>query len=252
MQKSGDLLGYLLTSIRSTSPSIFPLYISPLPLRKMSAIEAPHTREYFYVGGQYEKQSDGEHIMVNQMYVEKLQPAGGSEKPYPIIFIHGQLQNGSVGSPSSTSLSHISLEASRRVLDLESIRKWQRSKYDWGFSRCYFELIDSSSRTSSILWTTARAGPPSFSKTPTRSTSWTGHHEDALPGNLNPRQRTLVHLLSSPHLPNASNPSSQLPLSITNGLSPVCTLSGQAPVRLATLCSTPSTHLRCKPCLTWP
>jgi hypothetical protein len=49
-----------------------------------------------YVGGQYILNSAGEHIFADQMYVEKLTPAGGVTKPYPIVFIHGQAQTGTV------------------------------------------------------------------------------------------------------------------------------------------------------------
>ncbi|KAJ5312347.1 hypothetical protein PENANT_c011G11052 [Penicillium antarcticum] len=51
-------------------------------------------RSYFYVGGQYIPNGAGEHIFTDQMYVEKLTPAAGVTKPYPVVFIHGQAQTG--------------------------------------------------------------------------------------------------------------------------------------------------------------
>jgi hypothetical protein len=58
--------------------------------------EVPAQRSYMYVGGQYIQNSAGQHVFGNQMYVEKLIPAVGVSKPYPIVFIHGQAQTGTV------------------------------------------------------------------------------------------------------------------------------------------------------------
>lgn len=58
--------------------------------------EVPAQRSYMYVGGQYILNSAGQHIFADQMYVEKLTPAAGVTKPYPIVFIHGQAQTGTV------------------------------------------------------------------------------------------------------------------------------------------------------------
>lgn len=57
--------------------------------------EAFHQRSYFYVGGEYVKTAGGQHVFENQMYVERLLPADVT-KPYPIIFIHGGAQTGTV------------------------------------------------------------------------------------------------------------------------------------------------------------
>lgn len=38
----------------------------------------------------------GMHVIKNQMYVEELVPAGGPMQRYPIIFVHGQAQTGTV------------------------------------------------------------------------------------------------------------------------------------------------------------
>lgn len=58
--------------------------------------EVPAQRSYLYVGGQYILNSAGQHVFADQMYVEKLTPAAGVTKPYPIVFIHGQAQTGTV------------------------------------------------------------------------------------------------------------------------------------------------------------
>ncbi|KAH7355435.1 Alpha/Beta hydrolase protein [Rhexocercosporidium sp. MPI-PUGE-AT-0058] len=57
------------------------------------AQEAPHIRSYFYIGGEYVNTFSGL-FLSGQMYVEKLIPASGCTKPYPIIFIHGGAQTG--------------------------------------------------------------------------------------------------------------------------------------------------------------
>jgi len=58
--------------------------------------EVPAQRSYLYVGGQYIENSAGQHVFTDQMYVEKLTPTAGVTKPYPIVFIHGQAQTGTV------------------------------------------------------------------------------------------------------------------------------------------------------------
>ncbi|PWY73055.1 alpha/beta-hydrolase [Aspergillus heteromorphus CBS 117.55] len=62
------------------------------------ALVAPFThgtyqRTYFYVGGNYTLDGNGEHIHSGQIYVEKLTPARVTQ-PHPIVFIHGQAQTG--------------------------------------------------------------------------------------------------------------------------------------------------------------
>jgi hypothetical protein len=46
------------------------------------------------------------HILHNQMYVEKLSPAKGSRKPYPIVFVHGGGQTGTVKPPLYACLAY--------------------------------------------------------------------------------------------------------------------------------------------------
>ncbi|GME65663.1 hypothetical protein GTA08_BOTSDO03847 [Neofusicoccum parvum] len=59
-----------------------------------NATETPHTRSYFYTGGQYVTDSTGAHTYTDQLYVEQLTPAGGATKAHPLVFIHGQAQTG--------------------------------------------------------------------------------------------------------------------------------------------------------------
>jgi hypothetical protein len=61
--------------------------------------EIPYSRKYFYVGGQYASDGKGEHVFIDQMYVEQLTPVGISIRPYPLVFIHGQAQTGTVCHP---------------------------------------------------------------------------------------------------------------------------------------------------------
>jgi hypothetical protein len=61
-----------------------------------TSVEAFAAREYFYVGGNYVNTTSG-HLFSNQMYVEKLIPKKISQK-YPLVFIHGQGQTGTVSS----------------------------------------------------------------------------------------------------------------------------------------------------------
>nr|KMM72649.1 hypothetical protein CPAG_08943 [Coccidioides posadasii RMSCC 3488] len=61
-----------------------------------STKEVEHTRRYFYVGGRYEDNGKGEHVFKDQMYVEHLSPTGGVRRQYPIVFLHGHGQTGTV------------------------------------------------------------------------------------------------------------------------------------------------------------
>lgn len=67
--------------------------------------ESPSHRSYFYVGGQYMDDGKGEnqHVMAGQIYVEKLIPIDGVRRRWPLIFIHGAGQTGTV-SPIPTYL----------------------------------------------------------------------------------------------------------------------------------------------------
>lgn len=58
--------------------------------------ESSYNRSYFYVGGDYvdDEKGNGQHIMVGQMYVEKLFPLHEARHPWPLIFIHGGGQTG--------------------------------------------------------------------------------------------------------------------------------------------------------------
>lgn len=67
--------------------------------------EVPAVRSYFYAGGQYVDDGAGGHIFRDQMYVERLQPAGGAKNETPIVFIHGQAQTGTVRQAESPNAS---------------------------------------------------------------------------------------------------------------------------------------------------
>ena len=60
--------------------------------------ESPFHRSYFYVGGRYIEDGNlnGQHAMIEQMYVEKLSPVGEIKHPWPLVFIHGGGQTGTV------------------------------------------------------------------------------------------------------------------------------------------------------------
>lgn len=60
--------------------------------------ELPFIREYIHVGGHYadDGTGTGQQTFKEQMYVEQLTAIGGSSKPNPIVFIHGQAQRGTV------------------------------------------------------------------------------------------------------------------------------------------------------------
>ena len=53
-------------------------------------------RSYFYVGGRYVEQDDGSYIFTGQMYVENLMPVDGIKHPWPLVFIQGAGQTGTV------------------------------------------------------------------------------------------------------------------------------------------------------------
>lgn len=76
------------------------------------AVRVLHTRDYFYVGGQYTTTPAGEHLFENQMYVEHLTPAEVTQ-PHPIVFMHGGAQSGTVSKqarrPLLTNYIHMPL-----------------------------------------------------------------------------------------------------------------------------------------------
>jgi hypothetical protein len=57
--------------------------------------ETSAIRSYFYAGGEYINTTLGT-LFANQLYVERLSPPAGSTHPYPLVFIHGQAQTGTV------------------------------------------------------------------------------------------------------------------------------------------------------------
>lgn len=60
--------------------------------------ESAAKRDYFYVGGHYADNGKGSEIFQDQMYVERLVPPDGATKSEPILFIHGNVQTGTVSS----------------------------------------------------------------------------------------------------------------------------------------------------------
>ena len=60
--------------------------------------ESPYHRSYFYVGGEYVDagSGNGERVFTGQMYVEQLMPIDGVKHPWPIVFIQGAGQTGTV------------------------------------------------------------------------------------------------------------------------------------------------------------
>jgi hypothetical protein len=84
--KSAILTAGLLTSTVQSAPTG--------NVRQNAQKEALASRDYFYVGGGYVESGSG-HLFTDQMYVEKLSPVL-QQQPYPVVFIHGQAQSGTV------------------------------------------------------------------------------------------------------------------------------------------------------------
>ena len=75
---------------------------------KSGSSESPDSRSYFYVGGRYVEDEKGQHVMTDQMYVEKLLPLNGVQHPWPIVFIHGGGQTGTVSlNPALCQLFYV-------------------------------------------------------------------------------------------------------------------------------------------------
>jgi hypothetical protein len=83
------------------STAIFGLFFAAINrVQASSSKETWHTRDYFYVGGEYVNTTiPGGHLFHNQMYVEKLSPKI-TLHPYPIVFVHGGAQTGTVSHMS--------------------------------------------------------------------------------------------------------------------------------------------------------
>lgn len=77
---------------------------------KSDSSESLHSRSYFYVGGRYVEDEKGQHVMTDQMYVEKLLPLSGVQHPWPIVFIHGGGQTGTVSLNSALCHSYSTLQ----------------------------------------------------------------------------------------------------------------------------------------------
>jgi hypothetical protein len=89
------ILAFLVTTRLVSATSLMNPALRQVDINHTIAV----VREYFYVGGHYSDDGSGagEHIFKKQMYIEKLSPYScGKKKPYPIVFIHGQGQAGTV------------------------------------------------------------------------------------------------------------------------------------------------------------
>lgn len=60
--------------------------------------ESSYIRDYFYVGGSWVDDGTGKgtRVLQGQMYVERLSPPFGALHPYPLVFVHGSGQTGTV------------------------------------------------------------------------------------------------------------------------------------------------------------
>lgn len=85
----------LFSHILAAATLICPVLLGLAEGQAASSTEAQHRREYLYVGGEYVDTDDG-HIFQNQMYVEKLSPTSGSSRKFPVVFLHGGGQSGTV------------------------------------------------------------------------------------------------------------------------------------------------------------
>jgi hypothetical protein len=85
---------YFITIFLKVIVLLQPLTVAASLNSSIKSYEAFASREYFYVGGDYVQTSAG-HIFENQMYVEKLTPQQPCQS-YPLVFIHGQGQTGTV------------------------------------------------------------------------------------------------------------------------------------------------------------
>ncbi|THH21853.1 hypothetical protein EUX98_g8264 [Antrodiella citrinella] len=58
-------------------------------------LSTPHFRDYFYIGGHYVADPDSSSLHADgQIYVERLTPASGVTKQYPLLMIHGSGMTG--------------------------------------------------------------------------------------------------------------------------------------------------------------
>lgn len=102
---SGLLLGALptLTSAQDSSNGVIAAAaatdctgikaVSP----KCSSKESAYVRDYFYIGGGYVASGiPGQDMWGGQLYVEKLTPAKGASKKYPVVFVSAGLPSGTV------------------------------------------------------------------------------------------------------------------------------------------------------------
>lgn len=82
------------SSGNSTSSSIDCVGINAIS-PACSSPESAYKRDVFFVGGDYVPYGTS-YIRAGQLYVEKLTPAGGASKPYPLVFISAGVPSGNV------------------------------------------------------------------------------------------------------------------------------------------------------------
>jgi len=89
---SGLLLGAL-PNVASAQDCTGVKAVSP----KCKTAEATYSRDVFFIGGGYVSSGiPGQDMWGGQLYVEKLTPARGVSKPYPLVFVSPGLPSGSV------------------------------------------------------------------------------------------------------------------------------------------------------------
>jgi len=98
------------TSITTSLWAASSLLTTLLSNTNAAAGEASHVREYFYIGGEYIKTTSGS-LFHNQMYVEKLTPSCGVSQKYPVVFLHGGAQTGTVGGFVNLNIQHHSIRS---------------------------------------------------------------------------------------------------------------------------------------------
>lgn len=93
-------------------------------------------RSYFYVGGGYVDavSADGERVFTGQMYVEQLIPIDGVKHPWPIVFIQGAGQTGTVSLSPCAICSVYCL--SRESTPFESLSYLEKREWSHSIIQC--------------------------------------------------------------------------------------------------------------------
>lgn len=137
--------------------------------------EAFHRRNVFYAGGQYVfNETLGGTILVNQMYIEQLTPINGVTQRYPLVFLHGGGISGTVSTVSCfTHRGHQLLI--KTVYSNGSISPMATEAGPHSFLK---EATRSSSSTSGVWVDQLHKIPPRFSlEIPPRWSNWLSRHQ---------------------------------------------------------------------------